>query len=148
MFTGVLATPLLFPCWTFFMLHFFSIEKYWKWTKDKTQPKKRHYTDHREIASLLFWYPITHFCHYIVLNGWKVKRNQFTLFLEKNIFAKARMWIEIISPRHKILSISCRHFNDDSENEWTQKKNILVLKKIFVLALLFSKLLSHNYRPQ
>ena len=29
-----------------------------------------------------------------------------------------------------------------------RKKNILMLKKILVLALLFSKLLNHNYRPK
>ena len=45
--------------------------------------------------------------------------------------------VKSISTRHKI---PCRYFNYDIEHEWTLKK--------LVSALLFSTLLSHNYRPK
>ena len=42
--------------------------------KPKTEhtTKKRPYTQHLELVFFLFlfWYPITYFCRYIVLNGW------------------------------------------------------------------------------
>ena len=52
---------------------------------------------------------------------------KFTLLLEKNMpklesFKTLRCGLKFVSPRHKILSISCRYFNCDTENEWTQKK--------------------------
>ena len=40
-----------------------------------------------------------------------------------------------------------QYFNYDIENEWTQKKYTRV-KKLPVLALLFSKLLNHNFKPR
>ena len=45
--------------------------------------------------------------------------------------------VKSVSTRHKI---PCRYFNYDIEHEWTLKK--------LVSALLFSTLLSHNYRPK
>ena len=71
----------------------------------------------------------------------KVKRNQFTLLLEKNVCQDLKLLklgceLKFISLQHKL---SCKCFND-IENKWTQK--------ILVLALPFSKLLNHNYRPK
>ena len=79
----------------------------------------------------------------------KVKRNQFTCLLEKNMcqglkYLKLACELKFISPRHKI---SCRYFNYDIEKEWIQKKYTHI-KKILVLALLFSKSLNHNFRPK
>ena len=50
--------------------------------------------------------------------------------------------LKFIFSRHKI---SCRYLKYDIQNEWTQKKYTRV-EKILVLALVFSKLLSQNYR--
>ena len=55
--------------------------------------------------------------------------------------------LKLTSPRHKILSISCRYFNYDIENERTHKKYTCP-EKILVLVPLFSKLLNYNYRPK
>ena len=66
----------LLLCCTFIVLQSFHVALflYWEITqmnkRQKTQPKNRHYTQHRKLASFLFWYPIKHFCHYIVLSGW------------------------------------------------------------------------------
>ena len=50
---------------------FLIIEKYWKLTKNRKQNQKMTLHSAAWIfVSLLFWYPITHFCHYRVLNGW------------------------------------------------------------------------------
>ena len=55
---------------TFSMLHVVDTENYRKWTKNRklNQITTLHLAPW--TCFILFWYPITHFCHYIVLNGW------------------------------------------------------------------------------
>ena len=159
MFVGVLATALLFPCCTLFVLHSLNIEKYWKWTKDrkqKTQPKKRHYPQYRELVSLLFWYLLTHFCHYIVLNGWSCEKELIYSFGGKEYVCQGlkilKIGWETVDVNWNVSLLDIRF----SQNLSNSLAAILIMilrmnghrKNIPVLALLFSKLLNHNYRPK
>ena len=104
----------LFSCSTCLLLK--NIENEWK-------------TENTTIFQLALWICFTFiliFYHtfFVIIQLWmadKVKRNRFTIFLEKNIcqglkLLKLGCELEFISPRHKI---SCGYFNRDIENEWT-----------------------------
>ena len=128
----------LFSCWNFSILHFFHVTLFscctfliLKNIENKQCPenttKKRPYTQHRKLVSLLFWYPVTHFSHYYCFE-WLIKWTNLPfrwkiISLPRLETFKTRMWF--ISPQYKI---SGRYFNYDIENEWTQKKCMRIEK--------------------
>ena len=89
----------------------------------KHNQKKRHYTQYPELVSLLFWYPITHFCHYIVLNDWESEKEPIYSFVGDEYVCQGLKLLKLgcelkfISPQHKILLISCRYFDYAIESE-------------------------------
>ena len=102
---------------TLLLLNLFIIEKYWNERKTENAIKKRSYTKHGELVSLLFWYSIKRFLSLHSFEWLKKWKGTNLLFCWKRICIssletfKTRMWI---SPRDKI---SCRYFNCDIENE-------------------------------
>ena len=132
-----------FLCCIFFMLHFFDIEKYWKWTKDIKHDEKM--TLHSKLWTC-FTYIMISYNTLLSLYSfeWLIKCKWTNLLLcwkriclPKFETFKTRMWIETYF----------RYFNYDIGNEWTQNSYTWV-KAILVLALLFSKLFNHNHRPR
>ena len=160
---GVLATPLILSCCTFFMLHFFhvalfscctrfmlhffNVEKYWKWTRHRKHNQKTTLHAPPWTCSLLFWYPIVHFIHSF---EWLIKwKGTNLLFCLERIYLPRLETFETrtkLFPQHKI---SCRKFNYEYENwGWMASEKYTRVEKMLVLALLFPKLLNHNYRPK
>ena len=121
----------IFSCCTFSMLHFFH-----------TSPFPCCTFLCSNLLILHFFSCCTLFMHCtILLFYWKNYVCQGLKLL------KLGCELKLTSPRHKILSISCRYFNYDIENERTHKKYTCP-EKILVLVPLFSKLLNYNYRPK
>ena len=158
----------IFPYSTFSMLHFFHVALFscctfliLKNIENKQCPenrtKKRPYTQHRKLVSLLFWYPVTHFFHYYSFE-WLIKWTNLPfrwkiISLSRLETFKTRRWF--ISPQYKI---SSRYFNYDIENDWTQKKCMRIEKyscshysflNYYITILGLSKKLSlfHNGSP-
>ena len=129
-----------FSFFTFFMLHFFNNEKIWKWTE-------RPDTRHREIVSLLFWYPVTRFLLYSF--EWLIKwKGTNLLFSWKRICLprletfKTRMWVEFFfSPTWNTLQIFqlCYWEWMHSEKIYSCWKNTRVSMKNKVLSYLFHR---------
>ena len=126
---GHFSRSVLFACFTFLYVAIFScctflilknIENEWR---QKTQPKKRPYTQRLELISLSLWYLNTFslLCSFEWLIKWKWTNVLFCwkrICLPRLETTKTRMRFNFISSRHKILSVSCRYFNYDIENKW------------------------------
>ena len=125
----------LFSCCTFFMWHLFHValfsycifshvarfpcrnctflilKKIENKQETENTTQKRPYTQHRELVSILFWYPITHFCHYIIWNGWYSEKEPICSLVGKEYVCqglkllKLECELKFISPRNKL---SCR----------------------------------------
>ena len=83
----------LFSCYSFFVLHFHNIKKYWKWTKEKTRAEKQKgrkfctFCNWKAVALNLYFMNIG-VCAKHFISTWK---KQF-LFLQILMFVITRFW--------------------------------------------------------
>ena len=134
----------LFSCCTCFMLKFFNIEKCWKWTKEKIQPKKT--TLHSTLWTCFTFILISYIIFLSLYSfEWLIEwKGTNLLFCSKKKYVcqslkllKLESESKFTSTWHKILSISCRYFNYYIENEWTQNKIHLCWRNTCVGITLF-----------
>ena len=114
----------LFSICNFFMLHFLILKNIQKMNgRQETQPKKTTLHSVPWTCFTFIWYPITHFCHYIVLNDWESEKEPIYSFVGDEYVCQGLKLLKLgcelkfISPHHKILLISCRYFNYAIESE-------------------------------
>ena len=166
-FAGVLATPLLIPCCALFMLHSFHVALFPYCTllmlhffnvavfscctfvilRNIENDQKTENTIKNNITLSIvnlfhFFFDILQ--HKFVIFEWLIKwKGTNYLFVgQEYVYQSLKLLklgceLKFISLRHKVVSISCRYFNCDIENKWTQKTYTCVEKLGSALSTLF-----------